>query len=149
MSAVVLAKAIVTRTGRRFTRNNYTVSLTVNGIPTGLHVHCGRKDRKEASAWMVDNTAELLEQAGMLDAFIALAGGESDVTSPAIQKGDKVKLLVELGPKYPVGTKGTIVRVDEEENVKDPENHYPYLFAPDGMPGIEIPLGRGECEASV
>jgi hypothetical protein len=148
MSVQVLAKAEVTRTGRRFTRDNYTVRLTLNGIDTGLHVHCGRKDRKDASLWLVDNANELLDDAGLLDVFVELfEGPKSTAGTGLFTQGSKVKLAVELGPKYPVGTTGTIVRVDEDEETDSPENYYPYLFAPDGVPGVEIPVGRSEVVA--
>lgn len=149
MSVQVLAKAVVTRTGRRFTRDNYTVRLTLNGIDTGLHVHCGRKDRKDASQWLVDNANELLDDAGLLEPFIALFDVNDEapaLKAKLLSKGDRVSLTVDLGPKYPEGTKGTIVRVDEDDDSHSPENYYPYLWAPDGVPGVEIPVGRSEVK---
>lgn len=141
----VKATAIVTK-GKLFTRPRYTVTLFVDDMSTGIHLHCKKREVTEASQWMVNNTAALLASEGLYEFFADRAEAllpkvATEQKLPAV--GDVVSLTTDLGPKYPVGTKGTVVRIDAPEG-HSPENVYPVIFAPHGTPGVEIPLAHGE-----
>lgn len=133
------AKAVLTK-GKLFTKKRYHLELWVNGQPIGVTVQCRRRNVKKVAKVLVDNAETLLLTSGKYEEVITAAVAAARKL-PA--KGDKVNLTVTIG-KYPVGTQGTVVRLDVNDDANSPENTFPVLFCPDGMPNAEIPLAIGE-----
>lgn len=141
----ITATAFLAQKGRVFPKRSTIIGLMVDDVDTGIRIESdpGRKAVKTSSKWVVEHAEALLMQSPRFDEFYERAAIRARKLP---SKGDKVTLEVTIG-RYPVGTKGTVVRVDVEDKATNFENVYPVLFCPDGMPNAEIPLKVGEWSA--
>lgn len=143
MSGVdITALAFLAQKGRLFPKRSAIIGLMVDDVDTGIRIESapGRKAVKDGSKWVVNNAEALLMQSPRYEEFYERAAIRARKLP---SKGDIVKLAVTIG-RFPAGTRGTVVRVDVEDKADKPENTYPVMFMPDGMPNAEIPLAIGE-----